>query len=105
MSATGSIRRAARLYKGFRERAPKRARSIKVKLPRAVIVMGHLEAVIYRSTFNGKAARLKHTFAPGSRPLLCAGTGKNQLYIFEGRYRVTDRGIVDLTARGREIED
>lgn len=47
----------------------------------------------------------KHKFAKGSRALLCAGPGPNQLYLIGGRFHVTERGIVDLTPSGKEIAD
>ncbi len=100
-----SVKKAAKLYKGFREREPRVARSVSIKLPRAVMVMGFVEFVGYRTTHGSRAVRYKHTFAAGSRPLLCAGPARNQLFIIGGRYHVTERGIVDLTPRGREIED
>jgi hypothetical protein len=100
-----TVRRAAQLYKQFREAEPKRARKITVTLPKAVMIMGYCEAILYSTTHAGKAAMYKHKFARGSRPMLCAGPKRGQLYLIGGRFRVTERGIVDLTPRGREIED
>ena len=101
-----SVKKAKSLYEKFREAPVKRVRKITAPaLPRAVAVMGYLEFVGYSTTHGGKAAMYKHKFAKGSRPLLCAGPGKNQLYLIGGRFHVTERGIVDLTPRGREIED
>jgi hypothetical protein len=100
-----SVRKAAQLYKAFREEPPRRAKRVNVKLPRSVMVMGTLDAVLYTTTIAGKATRFKHTFAKGSKPLLCAGPGRNSLVLVGGRYKVTYRGIVDLTPRGREIDD
>ncbi len=100
-----TVRKAKKLYEKFREAPARRARVGNVKLPRAVAVMGYLEVVGYSTTHGGKAKMYKHTFAKGSRPLLCAGPGKNQLFLIGGRFHVTDRGIVDLTPKGREIED
>lgn len=100
-----SAKKARRLYEAFRETKPKRTRAVRVKLPKAVFVMGYLSAVEYETTHGSKAVGYRHKFAPGSRPLLCAGPGKNELFIIGGRYHVTDRGIVDLSASGREIED
>lgn len=100
-----SIRRTQKLFEDFREAPAKRAKSVEIKLPKAVMVMGYLEAVEYGTTMGGKAKRFRHKFARGSRPMLCAAPGKNQLFIIGGRYHVTERGIVDLTPKGREIED
>lgn len=95
-------RRVAKLYQEFRERPPTRARSITVKLPKSVMVMGFCDAIQYRTTIDGKAMRFKHTFRKGSMPMLCSD-GK-RVFLFGGRYRVTERGIVDLSPRGRELE-
>lgn len=103
--ARKKIAGAANLYKKFREVEPQRARRVTINLPKSVMVMGYLEFVGYSTTHNGKAAMYKHKFAKGSRPLLCAGPGRNQLILVGGRYHVTERGIVDLTPRGTEIED
>jgi hypothetical protein len=99
------IRKAARLYEDFREESPRRARAVRVSLPKVAAVMGHVRAIEYDTTHGGKTHLYKHTFAPGSRPLLVAGTRNGQLYLIGGRYHVTGRGIVDKDARGREIED
>jgi hypothetical protein len=94
---------AAQLYREFREDEPRRARKIRVKLPKAVAVMGHCEFVGYVTTHRGKTHLYIHEFAPGSRPLLCAGTGRGQLYLLEGRFTVTGRGITDLDRAGRTV--
>jgi hypothetical protein len=100
-----SVKKAKKLYEDFRETSAKRARKIRVKLPRAVAVMGYCEAILYSTTHKGVAKLYKHKFAKGSRALLCAGPGKSQLYLIGGRFHVTERGIVDLTPSGKEIPD
>lgn len=99
------LRKAARLYEDFREDKPRRAKAVRVSLPKVAIVMGHVRAIEYDTTHRGKTHLYKHTFAPGSRPMLVAGTRNGQLYLIGGRYHVTGRGIVDKDSRGREIED
>lgn len=100
-----TVRKAKKLYEDFRETSAKRARKIRIKYPRAVMVMGYCEAILYSTTHNGEAKLYKHKFAKGSRALLCAGPGPNQLYLIGGRFHVTERGIVDLTPSGKEIPD
>jgi len=97
------IDKAARLYRDFRESIPRRGRRIELELPKAVMVMGNLRFLGYDTTRRGKTELYKHTFSAGSRPLIC--TDGKSLYIIEGRYHVTERGIVDLDGRSREIED
>lgn len=99
--ATDELQRAARLYRAFREAPPQRARSVRVDLPKAVARIGTVEFIGYMTTHGGKVSLYVHDFAPGSRPALYAGTRRNQLYMFGGRFKVTARGITDLDARGR----
>ena len=94
-------RRAAKLYRAFREEPVERIRKVRINLPRAVAVMGHCEFVGYLTTHRGKTHLYIHEFAPGSRPLLCAGPHRGQLYMLLGRFKVTGRGITDLSATGR----
>jgi hypothetical protein len=105
------IKWAARLFRAFREEEPRRVGVMKAELPDVLMVMGHVSAIEYETTHlddEGKqriAQGYRHKFAPGSRPLLCCAPGKNGLFVVAGRYHVTARGIVDLDAHGREIED
>lgn len=98
------VRRAARLYRAFREAPVKRVRRITVDIPRALANMGHCEFLGYMTTHRGHTALYVHEFAPGSRPLQCAAPGRGQLYLLKGRFKVTGRGITDLDARGRVVE-
>ncbi len=103
MKLTREQQDAIALFRDFRERDPKKLDVFDVEWPHAVAVLGNCEMIGYRTSHNRKTVLYTHDFEPGSQPLLCAGTGDNQLYLFGGRYRVTDRGIVDLDARLREI--
>lgn len=96
---------ALSLFRDFRERDATRAKVVDFNIPSAVAVMGPVEFIGYRTTHGRKAVLYRHDFAPGSRPQLCAGPDENELYLIGGRYRVTDRGIVDLDANGEEIDD
>lgn len=89
------------LYRNFREREPTRVLKVTTpRTPRALAVMGYLRGVSYDTTHGNRAVGYDHTFKAGSRPLLA--TDGKRLYILQGRYRVTSRGIVDLDSDGRE---
>lgn len=107
MKLTRDQQEAIELFRKFREREPKKISFLKEGLdfviPTAVMPLGHLEYVGYLTSHGRRPQNYHHDFAPGSRPLLCAGSGDNELYLLGGRYRVTERGIVDLDARLREI--
>lgn len=103
MSSRRELERAGRLYRAFREDAPREVKRMRVTVPKAVAVMGYCEFVGYLTTHRGRVALYIHEFAPGSRPLLCAGTGRGQLYLLGGRFKVTGRGITDEDLSGRTV--
>lgn len=104
MGRRADIRNSAALYEEFREEPPQRARAVNYKVPKAVAVMGRVEFFGYVTTHAGKTHLYVHQFAMGSRPIFAAGKGRNQAFLIGGRYRVTDRGIVDFGPGGREVK-
>lgn len=102
---TKDVRNAQKLYRSFREAPAKRARVVRIHLPKAAAVIGKVRAIEYDTTHGGRATLYRHDFEHGSAPLLVAGTRDGQLYLIEGRYHFTRRGIVDLDSQGREIDD
>jgi hypothetical protein len=103
MSLNKAIGKAVRLYESFREAKPRKVGAVKVAVPRAVAVMGYVEAIDYRTTHGGKTELYRHDFAPGSRPLLAVSADGKQLLLLGGRYQFTEQGIVDKDARGKLI--
>jgi hypothetical protein len=102
-SAKRDLRSNASLYEGFREEPVQRVRRVNFDVPKALAVMGQVEFLGYMTTHAGKTHLYVHQFAQGSRPTFAAGTRRNQAFLIGGRYRVTDRGIVDFDAAGREV--
>lgn len=97
------LKKAYELYADFRETKPNKIRRIEFDPPKSLMVMGNVRAIEYDTTRGRKVEMYKHIFAPGSRPYLCADQ-HGQLFIIEGRYHVTERGIVDLDSSGRELD-
>lgn len=90
------IRKAKELYKDFSGHNGDEVMFIQApKIPKAVLVVGELEAVIYSTVRDDEHERYIHKFRKSSRPLLCASPDGDQLFIVEGCYEFTDRGIVD----------
>lgn len=63
------------------------------KIP--LLAFGELMGVKYRTIRDGREELYEHSFRKSSRPLLAARHDGYPLYIVGGRYRFTDRGIVD----------
>lgn len=105
MKLTGEQRRALELYRDFREEEPGKRKRVQLSIPTHLALMGPLEFIGYRTTHARKSVLYTHEFSPGSRPMLCAGGARGELFIVGDRFHVTERGIVDLDASGREIDD
>ncbi len=99
------LRETFKRYRQFREAEPDGIRKVSVAPPpKALWRLGICEFIGYMTTHQGKPALYVHHFAPGSRPVLVASVRRNGLYLMGGRFRVTDRGITDLTATGHETD-
>lgn len=93
-------RAAEELWEEFRETRPGRSQRIPIRWPKALMVMGTVRYIAYDTTHGNRYAPYKHTFARGSRPLLCAGKERGQLFLIGRNFKVTRRGIVDVDDRG-----
>ena len=90
------VAKAGQLYREFSGHEPDESELIEVPdMPRAVLVIGELEGVIYSTVRDDTAERYIHKFHKSSRPMLCASPDGEQLFIVGGRFEFTDRGIVD----------
>lgn len=99
------IRQAVALYESFREKTPRKLNTVTMKVPKVVAVIGHVEGLDYRTTHGKKVTLYHHDFVPGSRPLLCVSANGEQLLLLGGRYKFTERGIVDRDHKGDERAD
>lgn len=100
VSLKTKIRAAIKLYRDFREKEPKRLTTLNFDVPAAVMVIGHVDEIWYTTSHGKKKVEYRHPFQNGSRPLLCASSDGKQLMLFGGRYKFTDRGIVDRNPDG-----
>lgn len=63
--------------------------------PREAFAIGTLLGVIYETVRDGERETYVHRFRKNSRPLLASTFDGSRLVIVGGRYRFTERGIVD----------
>jgi hypothetical protein len=99
------VKQAIELFSSFRERKPTRIGRAVLKVPTVVACMGYVEGIDYRTTHGKKTELYHHDFAAGSRPLLCVSSDGRQVLLVGGRYKWTERGIVDRDHKDREIEN
>jgi hypothetical protein len=86
------IEQAAKLSRDFHGREPARVTRVAAPSTQVAMVLGALEGVIYRVP---DGTRYLHEFRGTARPKLAATHDGSQLIVQGGRYRMTDRGIVD----------
>jgi hypothetical protein len=60
------------------------------------LVVGKLSGVMYEATRDGVTDQYFHKFKKSARPLLISDHDGSQLGIVGGRFRFTERGIVDV---------
>lgn len=105
MPSRKDIDKALKLYEEFRESPPRRGRVREFDWPTSLTILGNVLHIKYDTTRGRKTEKYEHTFSEGSRPLFCADPKTGLIYLMDGRYHVTDRGIVDIDAQGLEIDD
>lgn len=85
-----------RLYEDFSGQKPETI--VKIKKPDyddVIVVFGECEGVLYKTMRDGEIEHYIHRFRAKSRPLLAVSSDGKQLYLLDGSYKFTDRGIVD----------
>lgn len=60
-----------------------------------LVELGMLEGVVYTALENMQEKKFIHQFKKGARPTLAVSDDGLQLYILDGKYEVSYRGIVD----------
>lgn len=94
-TARDAMQKAARRYSRFTGHASEPAGYVDIKVPKALVAFGQLDAVQYTTVRGDKVEHYEHRFRAADRPTLAVSPDGKQLFIVGGRYRFTDRGIVD----------
>lgn len=90
------LRDAAKLYREFTgDEGELVAKVKKLVWPKVATVIGELDGVLYSTVRDGKDEKYIHRFKKSARPLLCASHDGEMLVIVLGKYKFTERGIVD----------
>ena len=88
-----AFERAARKFKDFHGREPKRGDiAIVRERGKMALVIGELDGVMYK--VKGERKSTLHRFNKNDRPLLLVSFDGRQLYILKGGYGFTERGII-----------
>lgn len=56
---------------------------------------GDCDGILYTTVRDGRTEKYIHTFKKNSRPILASSSDGKQIALIGGKYKFTDRGIVD----------
>ena len=84
-----------RLFKDFRGDDPEALTTVRLPRPKAGLVVGDLDGVLYTTERDGEQEHYIHEFAKKSRPILVASSDGKSLHILDGEYEFTELGIED----------
>jgi len=98
ISANADVRKAAALYERFSGHEAEAIGRIKVNpIPKVGVAIGTLDAVLYTTVRDGKTEKYIHKFAKRDMPLLVVSPDGSSIHVVGGRYKFTERGIVDAS--------
>jgi len=89
------IAEAAQRYEEFSGHRAGYGERVKLPTPRAGLVVGDLDGVLYTTVRDGRKERYVHKFKKTAKPLLVAGSDGRSLHVLGDRFEFTERGIVD----------
>ena len=86
---------ASALFKDFTGEHPESLVKVLLRNPKAGLVVGELDGVLYTAERDGKRESYIHEFRKSSRPTLVASHDGESLHILGGEYEFTEAGIED----------
>jgi hypothetical protein len=96
------VQRAALLYERFSGHESEAVGRLKVPpMPRVAACVGECDGVLYTTVRDGITEKYIHKFAHNDKPLLCITPDGRQILLIGGRYKFTERGIVDNSDKRR----
>ncbi|MBK9497442.1 MAG: hypothetical protein IPO08_23550 [Xanthomonadales bacterium] len=98
ISRNKDVQRAARLYEKFSGHEAEAIGRLKVPpMPRVGVAVGEVDFIGYTTMRDGVTEKYIHKFKSADKPLFVVSPDGRQLYMVDGRYSFTERGIVDKT--------
>lgn len=99
--ATTKQERARELYRQFTGADPDNAKLVSVPGIETATVVGHVEAIEYETVRDGKKQRYIHKFKKHARPEMVTAHDGSKIGLRGGKYKFTDRGIIDNPQNSR----
>jgi hypothetical protein len=98
LSNNPEVQKAARLYERFSGHEAESIGCVDVPaLPHVGIAIGEVDFIGYTTVRDGQVEKYIHNFKPADKALFVVSPDGRSIYLVGGRYRFTERGIVDFT--------
>lgn len=95
LTQSQKIKCALKLYEKFHVQDAEFIDELDVKLPDVCVAIGQCDGILYTTIREGVKESYVHEFNARSRPILASSYDGKQLFIIDGQYKFTERGIVD----------
>jgi hypothetical protein len=90
------VSRASKIYEDFTGHDAEEIGVIDVPpIPTEVAVIGECDAISYTTIREGRTEHYIHEFAASDKPTFCISPDGRQILLIGGRFKFTNRGIVD----------
>lgn len=95
MSSTAKADRAAELYEQFTGHDAKKITKFAINWPTHGLQVGFVDGIMYETVRDGVKEHYIHKFKKSARPIFGVSYDGKMLLPIGGKFRFTDRGIVD----------
>lgn len=95
---SAQIRKAMDLYERFSGHEAEEAGRVTVPpMPKVGVAIGTVDGILYTTVRDNKTEKYIHKFAKRDAPLFVVSPDGKSLHMIGGRYKFTERGIVDAS--------
>lgn len=99
---SAEVRKAASLFQRFSGHDAEPIGHMEIPpSPRVLVAIGELDALLYTTVRDGKREKYIHHFKHSDKPVFAVSPDGRSIHILGGRYRFTERGIVDTSDKSR----
>ena len=95
LSKTARVNEAADRYERFTGHDAEFVDEVPVNFPDVGFTVGKIDGIMYETVREGKTEHYCHEFKKSARPTFAVSHDGKQLLSIGGKFRFTDRGIVD----------
>lgn len=89
--------KAEAMYAAFHEEDAEGGTMVNIPVPpKMVWQLGKVLSIAYETTIDGKKVSYEHEFTRGRGPYLAVSTDGKDLFLAGGKFKVTERGIIDI---------